>query len=162
MSKPVLLQGAISGKGFFALKDDGSNSNVTSWEFANRNSRLSKIRNKTAVFRNSSKNLAETTTEKVINGTVQTVRHGYFSNWIIADLRYDLILDMPWHTDVRPSENNGTKTIFVNGYTLPTQAALVRVEKVGIRSSVLCCAKNKYLRNTTFLRDTESVVSTLL
>lgn len=150
-SKLILLRGAVLRKETAALKNDWCCTIVMSCKLASRDRGLFGIRNERALVHYSRRHSKERRTKEATNATVQIGGYGYFSSWIVADCRYNSICSMPWHTDANPSGDYRKISAVVNGYTLPTQAASARVEKLLSRNSVLCRAENEDPRKETLL-----------
>lgn len=57
----------------------------------------------------------ESSHQMVNNAKIKIGSHIYRSNWAISDLRYDILLEMPWHEEVKPRINYKKKRCLSEG-----------------------------------------------
>lgn len=90
-----------------------------STKFVEQNRKLLDVRECKTTIEHSNEGTTEESSHIVMNATVQIGRHSYTSNWTVANSRYDVLLGMPWHTDVKPEIDYERREISVGTYKLP-------------------------------------------
>ena len=134
--KLIVLEGSINEEPARILKDDGCNTNVASKEFFLRHRELFETRDENTDVTHSNKNNSEISNEIVLNGLIQCGSHRYRSNFAVANCRYDVLLGMPWHTDVQPRIDYGIPEVEVADTFLPlerNQCFRVSISNIGVK-----------------------------
>lgn len=108
-----MLEGVMEDQHVRVFKDDGCNINAISKEFVNKNRIRFKIISKRTNIKHSKKSSSETSDSMASNGTLQIRNRKYTSNWILTDLRYDVIIGMPWHRYCNPKTKYSLKKVKV-------------------------------------------------
>lgn len=105
-------------------------------DFVRRNRHLLPIKKVRSVISHSDKDSSETSNGTVVETEVELGPHRYTSNLVIANCRYDLLLGMPWHFEVKPKTDYNTKIVLVDGRELPSRVsskAHVVVTNLGVK-----------------------------
>lgn len=119
----IVLYGLINGRQCKILKDDGCNTNVISSEFIKRNKYFNLLNQKLNI-EHSNEDAAETTSEIVLDGSVQIGKHIYTSNFAVDNCSYYIILGTPWHRDNDFVKDYSNYQVTVNGRSLPVPKSL--------------------------------------
>lgn len=115
----ITIKGLCGNQEVTILKDDGCNTNVISLHFAKRNRKVLDIRKAKSTITHSNKSTEEESNFIVKGAIVQMGSHSYCSNWVIADIRYDIILGIPWHESQKPKIDYEPQEVRVDGKLLP-------------------------------------------
>lgn len=135
----IVLTGEMEGRSVAVLKDDDCNTNVVSKEFVNHNPHLFDLRECNISVTHSKKDSTEHAHQLILNGTLCIGSHYYVSNWAVADCRYDVLLGMPWHKEMRPVVDYAIPSVVVDGEPLPqasrkgSVAENVQVTNLGVK-----------------------------
>lgn len=111
----------LARKQFIALKDDGCNTNVLSKDFVRHNRAILRVFRTDIKISHSRKTAEESSDEMVTDTELQIGAHRYNSNWAVVNCRYDVLLDVPWHTDSLPGVCYETKIVSVDVNVLPSK-----------------------------------------
>ena len=101
------------------MKDDGCNTNVISKEFFYKHRHMFKAKRVNIKIAHSDKNRTESANWIVKGATLQIGQHVYQSNFAVANCRYDVLLGMPWHSEVIPTVDYGARKVIVGAEQLP-------------------------------------------
>lgn len=151
-----------------ALKDDGCNTNVISRDFVEKNRHRLTIINQPVTINHSEKDEEETVNEVVINAEIKLGNLTYNSNWAIGNIRYDVILGVPWHEHYNPDIDNDTKQVRIGHETLPLLEEKgtddrIKISKIGVKKFRNILRKNNrnpdifYVQNITSNINLENV-----
>eukprot|EP00171_Calliarthron_tuberculosum_P016938 IDg16938t1 len=113
----IILGGSVNGCPAAVLKDSGATTNVMSRNFWKTNRRMFKItrlRNKIQV-NHSQSDISEDSNTIIERAELIVGHHSYFTRFVLADIRHDIILGMPWHSDVNPKTNFKERSITIDG-----------------------------------------------
>lgn len=119
--KPLFVfGGTCDGRPAEILKDDGCTTNVMSSRYfekfrcAFKKSDLKK----TITVKHSSCSSTEESAILVESATIRIGKHTYTSRWIVANVRHDIILGIPWHSDVNPTVDYERRSVEIDGRIL--------------------------------------------
>lgn len=118
----IILQGELAGIQISALKDDGCITNVVSTDFVRQHGQFLELRKCSIPVSHSNKDTTKVATQLIMNGKIRICGHDYINNWAVVDCRYDVLLGMPWHTEINPKIYYSGTNVMVDGKVLPKRA----------------------------------------
>ena len=98
----ILFDGTINGIPCTILKDDGASTNILSKSFYNQHKNSFETMKENISVSHSAQDSIEKCCEVTEPSIVKIRNHEYESKFVLADIRYDVILGTPWHKDVEP------------------------------------------------------------
>ncbi len=96
------------------MKDDGASTNILSKRFYERNSHLFTIKKSNLRISHSSSEKEEKRCAMTDHAKIKIGEHEYTSRLVLANIRYDIILGMPWRKDVKPGVQYAPRTIHIS------------------------------------------------
>lgn len=91
------MYGTMMGQEVTVLKYDGSNTNVLSKTFVERHWQFLNVQKASFTIDHSKKDPTKVGNEIVVDTELELGDHVHRSNSVIADCRYDVMLEMAWH-----------------------------------------------------------------
>lgn len=162
------MKGSIVEQGVEIIKDDGCNTNVISLDFANKHRDKLNVRKCELSLCHSAKSTEEEIIEIVWDTKLNLGETEYRSNWAIANIRYDILLGMPWNEHSKPVINYRTKQVKVENKMLPNSDPAniisgIEIGNIGVRKFPSIIRKGKgnaevYMVHniTSTVRDTQN------
>ena len=142
----IVVEGFMEGEKVRVLKDDGCNTNIISSEFFLKNIGLLKWKQCDIEVQHSSKESSEFATRIVLGATLEIGNHAYKSNWLVANCRYDVLLGMPWHVEIKPKIDYEKKNFMVGNSDVQNErkaiATHAEIENISIKQFRKLVSKN--------------------
>lgn len=139
VSDLMTMRGMLHGREVTILKEDGSNSNVISKDIIKKYVYQLDTRDAEVNISHLKKDTGAKETSVVVGATIQIGDHWYTSHWVVSNLRYDILLGMPWHQEMKPKVNNEQRSISVQKISSPLLThngsdSEIRVTNLGVKT----------------------------